>query len=300
MEIKEILQDLGYQLSNVGEYYRCKPLYRSSDSNNALSISKKTGQFTDFARGLRGSFQELIKLTLQYDSIDDAKKWLENKQFQSAPILQKPILKMDKTWSQEDIRYLFPDCSYWEKRGISKETLKVFGGGLSHSGQMLRRYVFPIFSEQGEIHGLAGRAVTENPMKWKHLGNTRIRCYPYYFNRLDIEKANEIILTESIGNMLALYACGYKHVLVMFTISLSDALLSKLIQLNPRRIILNTDNDTKPEAIAAASKVYSKLLKFFDANRIDKGSVIGYNDLSEMLEKSGPLAVHEWYQGLTI
>ena len=67
MEIKEILQSIGY--SNISEdtkNFRMKPIYRDSSSNTVLSVRKDTGSFIDFSRNLSGSFNQLIKLSLDF------------------------------------------------------------------------------------------------------------------------------------------------------------------------------------------------------------------------------------------
>ena len=41
--VREILTDIGYNLSDQGKYFRTKPLYRDSSSSTVLSIRKSDG-----------------------------------------------------------------------------------------------------------------------------------------------------------------------------------------------------------------------------------------------------------------
>ena len=43
---------------------------------------------------------------------------------------------------------IIPDHSYWENRGISKDTLDLFNGGVVKGGVMADRYTFPIFNSK--------------------------------------------------------------------------------------------------------------------------------------------------------
>ena len=70
MDIKEILLNLGY--SNITEdsrNYRMKPIYRDSSSNTVLSVRKDTGYFIDFSRNIRGTLQDLVRLSLKFTTI---------------------------------------------------------------------------------------------------------------------------------------------------------------------------------------------------------------------------------------
>lgn len=296
--VREILEELGYRINSTSSSYRCRPLYRDSDNNTSLSINKITGNFIDFPRNISGTFEELIRLTLKFDHLNKAKIWLENKNYKLDDSEQKPILKMNKIFDESEIRYFFPIYDYWNKRGISNEILKLFGGGVAMKGKMLRRYVFPIRNDEGDIIGFSGRSIANNSVKWLHNGKTSIRTYPYYINRQYIEETKEIILTESIGNCLALWEAGFKNALVMFGVRISDAMISLLIKVNPNRIIIATDNDGAGNS--AANEIYNKLSKFFDINKLQIGTPLDKNDLLAILEDNGVEGIKKWYRGLEI
>ena len=77
--IRDILSEIGYNLQDYGKEYRARPIYRNSDNNTVLRIRKENGSWTDFKHSVGGSFEELIKISLNLKSIDEAKKFLKDK-----------------------------------------------------------------------------------------------------------------------------------------------------------------------------------------------------------------------------
>lgn len=306
--IKDILQDLGYQISNDGSTnYSCKPLYRDSDNNKALSICKKTGKWFDFVIAKGGSLETLIKNTLNFETDDEVEYWLKNKNYQINEISEKLVLKMPKIFNPQD--YFALPHKYFENKGISPETMRIFGHGVCHGDSQRNRYVFLIPEESGNIIGIAGRLVTKEIPdangkigKWKIQGSKKNFIYPYFINRLDIEAANSVILVESIGDFLALYESGLKQGLVLFGVNISQAMLSKLIEINPARIIIATNNDEDKKSVGnrAATEIYEKLSKFFDTQKLFIGCPTNTNDLFDLFQKEGKSGIIDWYQNLFI
>lgn len=304
--VKEILEDLGYTIHNSGNSnYSCRPLYRDSDNNTALSVCKKTGKYFDFVEGRGGSLESLIKRTLNFEKDEEVEVWLKNKNYQINSAEPKPVLKMSKIFDSNNF-FALPH-KYFEERGISKDTMKIFGHGVCHGGQMSGRYTFFILEESGSIVGVAGRLVTGDVPdesgrigKWKILGRKSNFVYPYHVNRLDILNSKQVILLESIGDFLALYDSGFKNGLVMFGVKLSPAIISKLIEINPNKIIIATNNDETKNSAGnnAADEIFSKLSNFFDSNKIYKGCPVGANDLFELYQREGKIGICQWYNSL--
>lgn len=305
--VKEILQELGYNVNrSTSTHYSCLPLYRGSNNHTALAINKSTGEFYDFVTGQKGKLEKLVRITLNFDSDDQAVNWLENKQYNFDQIISKPIIKMPKIFNRADY-FLLPH-SYWKEKGISQETLNVFGGaGVAHEAPMNRRSVFFILEESGSVVGLAGRLVTGDIPdesgrigKWKIMGSKKQFLFPYYHNRLDIEKAEEVILVESIGDALALWECGFKNSLVLFGIEISQKIIAKLIEINPKKIIIATNNDLENSSAGnlAADKIINKLSQFFDKEKLYNGIPTDENDLMALFQKGGKNAIINWRNGL--
>lgn len=181
---------------------------------------------------------------------------------------QEPKIEIERIYDISLLDKLVKDYSYWNGRGISTETIEEFRGGIATEGQMKNRWVFPIFNENEEIIGFTGRALSpEMQIKWKHVSSKS----KWIFGGLDeIQTTKRIILVESIGDYLNCKEYGINDILVLFGTNLSPALLGKIISLNPNEIIISTNNDTKEHQAgqSGATKIYEKISKFFNEDKI--------------------------------
>ncbi len=276
MDIKETLINLGYSnIQDLGNEYRAKPIYRESDSNTVLRIKKDTGHFTDFSRSISGTFEELVRLSLKLDKVEDAKKWLDSKSYYDAPReIYKPKLTHVKTFDKSILSKVVAKHEYWIDRGISISTLEQFQGGTISVGKMNDRYVFPIFNSKSQIVGVSGRCIKKSKSnarpKWKHIGQIYEWIYPAFLNIDLLKKEKQVILVESIGDMLALWNADIKNVLVIFGLNMSSGVLNFLLKVDPAHVILALNNDDSANAAGnkAAKKNYNKLIKYFDKSQI--------------------------------
>lgn len=295
-DLQEVLTALGYtNLSDRGNQWRCRPLYRDSDNSTSLCIFKDNGAFEDFGAAIKGTLKDLIRLTLGYEKQEDVEKFLNSLKYdQTTEVLRKPKLIMPTTFDSSLIENLLPHYVYWQKRGMRTDTLEVFGGGMAGEGPMLRRYVFPIWDEdQKQILGFAGRDLTNSPSrpKWKLMGAKKFWVYPLHINKRIITNRREAILVESIGDMLALFNAGYHHVLVMFGLRLKGtALFNRLISLNPKRIIVALNSDKNGQL--AAERTVQLLGTVFDSRQIVNAPPLA-GDFGEMLEQK--IDFNVWY-----
>lgn len=286
MDLKEVLIELGYSnITDNGKEYRMRPIYRDSNNNTSLCVKKDTGRFFDFSAGVTGKFEELVKISLNLSSIQEAEKHLQDKDFSTKSLVCKPKIKQPKKLDQSILSEIESDHTYWINRGISEETLKVFNGGVIKSGRMKNRYVFPIFNSKDRLVGLSGRSLDENPkIKWKHWGTKDEWKYPAYFNVQHLENAESCYLVESVGDMLKLWDAGYKSSIVLFGLNLSTSVLNLLIKCNPKKILICTNNDSHKDVNSgseSASKIQKKLLKFFNKKRVEI-KLPPKNDFGEM------------------
>lgn len=294
--VKEILTSIGYRLRDVGREFRTKPLYRDSDSDNVLSIKKDTGYWYDFKTNQHGSFDKLIKITL---NLDDAKaeEYLKNRnwQYESSGI-EKEKLEELKVFPSELLDKLEKDHSYWLTRNINEETVSVFEGGVAKEGRMKDRYVLPIFNSKKQIVGFTGRDLTgTKKAKWKHLGDKSKWVYPLYFNKKEVLNAKSVILVESVGDMLSLWQSGVKNSAVTFGLDINNSLLNLFIRMDLDTIYISFNNDENQAGNQAAKKLYFKLLKFFDKNQI-KVALPTKNDFGEMNKEE----IQEWLKAKNI
>lgn len=207
-------------------------------------------------------------------------------------IIKQPKIKlMEETWNPEILSKLIKDHSYWEKRGVPANIIEKYQGGIAISGKMKSRYVFPIFRENESIHGFSGRYIFDNPniMRWKHLGMKSRWIFPRLAEPNIINKS-EVILVEGIGCVLGLDCVGINNVISLFGVNISSATISYLIQLNPKKIIIATNNEESCIGNKAAEKIKNILSKFFDEDKI-LIHLPYKKDFLEMLEKDRA----EWY-----
>jgi DNA primase len=286
LNVFQVLTDLGYKLKDHGKEYRARPLYRDSDNDTVLKIEKISGNWFDFKQNISGDLNSLVKLTLKLDGVDEAKRWLKNKNFISQVIanVEKPLLKSTKTFDIELLSKLENNHDYWIKRDVQKEIIAEFKGGIAKMGKMKNRYVFPIFNLNNNIIGFSGRDISNlSKIKWKHLGEKTEFIYPLFLNSKIIENKKEVILVESIGDLLSLWQAGIKNVIVTFGVSLSLPILNYLLKIDVKKIYISLNNDSNKNNAGniASEKIYSKLRRYFDERQL-KISLPPKKDFGEM------------------
>ena len=281
-KVKQILDHLGYNLSDRGRYWQTNAVFRDGDNKTAIQIYKDSGVWKDHVEGT--SFLPLTHLVSKSSEgkNKDLEKILGNlSQEESVDKVEK--LTMEESFSEDIYEDLLPHHDFYLKKDISESTLIFFKSGLSMGGKMYQRYVFPIINEHGEIHGLSGRDLStkkdSNRPKWKHIGKTSNWIYPLYLrNKQDISptkksisEEKEVIIVESIGDCVNLFENGFKNCLVSFGLNISPKLVCSLTELNPSKIVISFNNDKASEenrGQIAAIKNYCKLLSFFDYSKI--------------------------------
>jgi len=280
IDFQEILENLGYELDDRGDYWQTNALYRDGDNKTALQIYKDSGVWKDYVEDTQFlPFEALLSQKGHNLTREEISKILKNKQ--ASNLVEKPIkqelVASEEIFDEEILKDLLPHYKFYENKNINISTLKSLDAGLSTQGQMYQRFVFPIRNEYGQIHGFAGRDMSQssNRPKWKHIGRKTKWIYPYFNlkfknNNLDWN-SKQIILVESIGDMLSLRQNLQLNCLVTFGLDISPALINCLLLLNPSKIFisLNNDNDkAENRGLNASIKNYLKLLSFFDWQKI--------------------------------
>jgi len=273
LNVFQVLTDLGYKLKDHGKEYRARPLYRDSDNDTVLKIEKNSGNWFDFKQNISGDLNSLVKLTLKLDGVDEAKQWLKNKNFisQLPNNVEKPLIKSSKNFDISILDRLEDSHDYWINRNITKETISQFKGGVANAGKMKNRYVFPIFNLKNNIIGFSGRDVTNmSKIKWKHLGEKSDFLYPLFLNHSILQEQREVILVESVGDMLNLWQSGIKNVLVTFGTSLSLPILNQMLKLDIKKIYISLNNDSNKNMAGniGADKIHSRLKRYFDQRQL--------------------------------
>ena len=298
LNVFQVLTDLGYKLKDHGKEYRARPLYRDSDNDTVLKIEKNSGNWFDFKQNISGDLNSLVKLTLKLDGVDEAKQWLKNKNFISQITfdVEKPLIKSAKSFDINILDRLENRHDYWINRNITQETISQFKGGVAHAGKMKNRYVFPIFNLKNNIIGFSGRDVTNiSKIKWKHLGEKSDFLYPLFLNHSILQEQREVILVESVGDMLNLWQNGIKNVLVTFGTSLSLSILNQMLKLDIKKIYISLNNDSNKNMAGniGADKIHSRLKRYFDQRQLKIALPIK-KDFGEMTREE----ILEWKKAL--
>lgn len=243
----------------VSQCPACASIGRDLNGKNHLSI-KSNGVFNCAVDNSTEHRKLILKLIGMDGDLIDVE----------TPEYRQPIPEVEKIYPNSILSGLVKDHSYYLDKGIREAVLDELKGGKAFKGNMAGRYVFPIVTLDGRIHGFSGRALYENPqIKWKHMGIKKNWVYPAHFVHDDIRRERSVILVESIGDLLALMSAGIRNVLVLFGVNLHGELLSYLIARSPNKIIISTNNDTKHNVGQnAAEKIANKLHNYFGEDKI--------------------------------
>jgi hypothetical protein len=305
VSIRPTLEKIGYRLIDCGNHWRTKALYRGGDNESAVCIYKNTGVWSDYAQGSQKfPFERLIKLTCGSDA-QTIKKILssinKSEEYIYAP---KQTIEMDAIYPESILNNLFPNFSFYKRKGLSEDTLNFYKTGLAQSGKMYRRMVFPIYNEYSQIVGFSGRKTdvdNDKIPKWKHIGKKRNWIYPAYIPAEEtvdsvIRKTGEVVIVESIGDSMALFESGIKNSLVSFGLGCQPIMLSYLSSFSVKRIVIagNNDSDGENHGYFGSVKTLLNLLPYFDFNCIEINlPPENHNDFSDAFTSG--LDLKKWY-----
>tara|TARA_Y100000592_G_scaffold46816_1_gene74273 strand:+ start:18098 stop:19156 length:1059 start_codon:yes stop_codon:yes gene_type:complete len=276
-QLKSILEELGYKLTDRGQYWHSHAAFRQGDNQTAIQIWKNSGVWRDFVENTPPlPFFKLLELHFGKDKAS-IEKYLQHGYTSSRPpSTQADRITMEKIYDESILDELLPHYQFYNDKGIDTDVLKVLKGGYATKGKMLRRFVFPIYNESFQIQGFSGRDMSDNSSapKWKHIGRKSKWIYPYYTNPFcadAIKEQKSVVLVESIGDLLNLNQNNYYNVLVSFGLDISPKLLCHLIGLDVDKIIISFNNDegkVSNRGARAAVKNYLKLLTHFDPSSL--------------------------------
>lgn len=294
MDIKHIIESLGYEVQKHGNYFKTKAFWRGGNDINSVTIYPKENRIIDHVVGESYDLKAFLKLILKKNE-KELNEWLEEKK------LELPKPKLDTSIKNEDFEfnldYLLPDYTYFLNRGISQNTLNLFLCGLVKKEIMKDRFCFVIQNGKNDVIGIVGRDVTNTKAaKWKICGKKEKFVYPAIINHKLINETKTVYLVEGIADVVALFECGIKNVLCLFGTELQLGVLNYLIKIGAQNIIISTNNDNLLGGSAgnnAAIKIYNKLNKFFDSDCIKIQLPQKCKDWCEILEKYGKNGVLE-------
>jgi len=304
-KIEIILSQLGYSLTDKGSYWQTNAIYRDGDNRTALQIWKDTGIWKDFVANTGYMpFKKLLALSAKDNDaeVDQLIKDLDNNEI--SDFERKPIQKMqiEQFFDHDEVETLLPHYKFYNNKGISDCTLKLYNAGFSMSGKMNGRFVFPVYDENTKVIGITGRHLlwksTSSISKWKHIGKKASWIYPINLKvngeskfQNAVESTKEIVLIEGVGDSLALSEQNIYNHLVIFGLEISSKQIAYLMSQNLNKITISTNNDSEKisnRGLEAAIKIYLKLTNFFDASKLEIRLPIA-KDFGEMLENGTPI-----------
>lgn len=270
MKILEVLRGAGCNPRHYGTYLTCSAKYRGGNDPGSIGIYLNKNIAKDFVTGKVFSIEEFLKLTLDIPSSTRLLNILSDyESFTQEDNSQDPFANTIKFFNEDELKSLEKDHSYWRDRGVEDSVLSIFKGGVCKTGKMYNRYVFPIFDSRKKIHGFSGRDISnKSKIKWKHVGAKTEWAYPFFINHQIIKDSKELILVESIGDMLSLWRSGIRNTGVTFGTDIGKGLLKAIIRLDPSKILIATNNDKNQAGQRAAQKIKLKLSDFFDENQL--------------------------------
>lgn len=312
--IIEYLNSLGYSFkpAHKGNTFKSHAQYRGGDNKNSLHICVDKMVYYDFVAGCGGSIKKLIALTLNKDIevVDELLKdktfYYQTKIYDSFEI-ERPKLYHPKVYSESFLSRLSRDDTYWNNRGISSDTLKEFECGVPITQKSLvkNRHLFVIRDNFNRVVGFSGRYIDEDALKkypiipkWKHVGEKRHWVFPLKQSRDHIRSSREIIIVESIGDMLKLWDNGIKNCIVSFGLSLNVGVVSFLIRSVPNkiRICFNNDFHKNENTGQKYSKIfYKKLRRYFDKDQLEI-NMPTRKDFGEMTNRE----ILEWRKNINV
>lgn len=292
-----ILQDLDYEVVDHGRYAKFAAKWRDGRDVNSVTLYYDEGILNDHVTGDKLGFKKWLSIIKNIGE-KDVEDYLGKKNFILIDKKTSPTIKMIKKYDVKMLESLIKDGSYWQRRGISEETLDIFGGGVSRLGNSKDRYLFPIWNEQKEIVGFAGRDLTgTKEAKWKLFGMKGEWEYPLFYSKNHIQAKREIIICESLGDALSLIECGINNVFIIFGLECLKA-INVSIRLGVERVVIATNNDFTKDYNAgavAAEKIRDRFCKYFPAKNIVIALPPKHNDLNELLTKDGKAGIIDWY-----
>lgn len=278
-KIKDCLLDLGYKLQDRGSYWQTNAIFRNGDNKTAIQIYKNTGVWKDHVENSPFSpLKRLVEMTLGTNDPNQLSKFLDEKDvgLNYNKVNSSEKIEMEEIYPKECLKKLLPHYKFYNNKGIDSEILQSLKGGYATSGKLNNRFIFPIYNQHNQIHGFSGRDMLShsNRPKWKHIGRKKNWIYPLYVDeefRQSISDCGEIILVESIGDLLNLNQYGYKNVLVTFGLDMSTKLICSTLSLDIKRVVISLNNDQQsPEnrGLNASVKNYLKLLNYYNPDKI--------------------------------
>jgi len=237
------------------------PIHKG-DSKTACHIDLKKNAYKCFTRcksmGLRGGgniidfVADMERFGLREDGIKRAGDLIVKIIGQGANSLPPSAPKPEPHKPEEQAEnkplafalHLKGEHPYFEARGISAETVALFGLGLAEKGMMKGRICIPIHDRLGNLVAYAGRAldaqIAEEEGKYKLPAN--FHKLQVLFNYHRAKDFPTLIIVEGFFDCFKVHQAGFPNVCALMGTAMSN-FHEQLILKSFRQVVLMLDND---------------------------------------------------------
>lgn len=254
-----ILSKLGIEYSESGRWLSSSCPVHNGDNSKAFGFCVDKGYWRCFTQDCQEKWGStivgLVAGVLNY-TCDDAVEWLRQNVKEIGDLKIKSARISDKVYKEECLKLLLR-TDFYVKKGFSQSTVDSFEHGKAEKGVMRQRVVFPIRDENAKIRGFSGRWHGKDTLKdgkivclsdsgkivpkWRHTSFNKSN-YLYHFYKAKPFCSQELILVESIGNVMRWWDCGFKNCVACLGSSLSIKQI-RLIIPSTKKVLLAFDND---------------------------------------------------------
>lgn len=187
---------------------------------------------------------------------------------------ESPKLTVETVYPESMLSKLVKDYSYWIKRGAKPEVIERLEGGLApedEKSKLSGRFIFPVRNMNNQIIGFSGRLAKDNSYapKWKHVFPSSKVAYSWKVSGDAIKRSKKVVLSESIGDQIALLGAGIDNTLCIFGLNLNSVIIGALVKNDVKDIVISLNKDSDPrKGQAAAQKIKDRLDNFFDPDKV--------------------------------
>lgn len=228
-------------------------------------LSKKTNKNTsyeDVKKFLGPDYHEICDTFSLPDPYLDYQRIL--KEFQKSPNRDYET-KIDRNYG---IRNLEIPSQYYINRGFTPDALVTFdiGDCLDKNDYMYNKATVPIYDENYNFIGRAGRSLDDSKPKWKYdtIVEKSQHLYGLYLAKEHILKKSSVILVEGQANIWRLYEAEFYNCVSLMGAALTDCQLVLLEKSGCTNVIIMTDMDNAGrDAVRQIKKICGRRFNYF-------------------------------------